>query len=228
MLHTGEWISFDRMADWCAREGGSIDDRNNQYARLRAAAYRQLDEAMTSGQFDKDGRSRVVYPPGLVLMGYQRKLRMTREWYAKSPDGEGRTAILECCWVPRDMARRWLATKRVPLPPWLSSEDAAQGKKAVAPAKPHTPQAVMAAKNLVSHPQKRRGPPRTERNRAATMMVNDIRAGKRTLDELHGMKQDTLAYDYGLKSRDTARKALADAVNIVAISSCDKIAPNDK
>jgi hypothetical protein len=48
---------------------------------------------------------------------------MTRQAYELSPEGPARRAVLECCWVPRDMARRWLEEKRLHLPPWLSSPE---------------------------------------------------------------------------------------------------------
>jgi hypothetical protein len=72
-------------------------------------------------------------------------------------------------------------------------------------------------------PPKRRGPPATMMNRAAAQMVKDVRSGKCTLADLQTMKQESLAAEYGLKSRDTARKALkAAAAEIAGISNSDK------
>jgi hypothetical protein len=218
MRLSGEWISIAAIADWCSRENGSIRAGD----RLKEETYQQIGESLALGEFEEGGRSRMVYPEGLCLQEHRPWIRMTREnglW----PEGLARVDALELCWIPRELARRWLVNKRAPLPPSLFSEDVAQDNGAVAPAKPLSPRAMVAAKKLVSLPQKRRGPHPTERNRATAMMVEDIRAGKRTLDDLRNMKQDSLADCYGLKSRDTARKALASAVaEIVGISNSDK------
>jgi len=71
-------------------------------------------------------------------------------------------------------------------------------------------------------PKKKRGPKPTVMETAAQRMVADIRGGEVTLCDLKTMKQESLAQEYGVKSRDTARKALARAAEIVAISNPDK------
>jgi hypothetical protein len=77
--------------------------------------------------------------------------------------------------------------------------------------------------SLTTLPQKRRGPPATMMKRAAAQMVEDVRSGKWTLADLQTMKQDSLAAEYKLRSRDTARKALeAAAAEIAGISNSDK------
>ena len=61
-------------------------------------------------------------------------------------------------------------------------------------------------------PLKRSGPPPDVRDAAAARMVEDFRAKKQTPDTLLGMKQDSLASQYGVKSRTTARAALSQAI----------------
>ena len=71
------------------------------------------------GEFEHQGRSRVVYPEALILAMRPIRIRMSRELIDAAPFHSGRVAVLECCWIPCDLARQWLIGKRVPLPPWL-------------------------------------------------------------------------------------------------------------
>jgi hypothetical protein len=70
--------------------------------------------------------------------------------------------------------------------------------------------------------QKKRGPKSGLTNRAGQAMTADIQAGKVTLEALHEMKQNDLAYRYGVRSRDTASKAFRIAAQNVGISNPDK------
>ena len=58
---TREWINFAEIADWCARETGSIR-RNDQ---LMVEAYRNLGDALASGEFEEGGRARRWRPSPL-------------------------------------------------------------------------------------------------------------------------------------------------------------------
>lgn len=71
-------------------------------------------------------------------------------------------------------------------------------------------------------PKKRRGPSDAKRKAAVDRMREDIRSGRTSLQVLQQMKQVALASEYGLKSRDTARKALAEAAQFVGVSNTDK------
>ena len=53
-------------------------------------------------------------------------------------------------------------------------------------------------------------------------MIDDITAGRETLETLVIMKQVALASSYGLQSRDTAMKALAEVSKLVGVSITDK------
>ena len=73
-----------------------------------------------------------------------------------------------------------------------------------------------------SLPKKRRGPPDVKRQAAVQRMIDDITAGRETLETLGIMKQVALASSYGLQSRDTAMKALAEVSKLVGVSITDK------
>ena len=112
---TGEWINFARIADWCARESRSIRVDN----LLAAEAYLKLEEALARGEFEEGGRSRVRYPEGLYPPATPRTSRLTREMYEACADPKPRVDVLECCWIPRDLCRRWFNALRLDPPPWL-------------------------------------------------------------------------------------------------------------
>ena len=63
----------------------------------------------------------MVYPEGLCLPGIPPWIRMTRERYQAAPDPKPSVDVLECCWIPRNLCRRWFEARRIHLPPWLSS-----------------------------------------------------------------------------------------------------------
>jgi hypothetical protein len=110
-----EYINFAEIAEWCAKEDQSILPNEQK----RAAAYDTLERDLLAGEFnDENGKSRVLY-----LNPMTTKARMTREWLQDAIeynyDGKhGRSAFLPCCWMPRSMFVRWLATHRLgELPP---------------------------------------------------------------------------------------------------------------
>jgi hypothetical protein len=66
-----EWINFGEVADFCAREAGSIAPNEVN----RALAFEALADALIKGEFDRNGRPHVLYlHPGSM------KARMTWEW----------------------------------------------------------------------------------------------------------------------------------------------------
>lgn len=119
MQQSRDWVCFIDLADWCARESGSI----NPDERKRTIAYQQLGESLKLGEFGTGKHTQVAYPDGLILKRHNRYIRMTTQTYDKTPEGSGRRDVLERCWVPRDLARKWLEAKRLPVPPWLSFPD---------------------------------------------------------------------------------------------------------
>ncbi len=104
-----DWISFAEVAEWCARERGSIQVST----RLREDAYRELGEAIMRGEFEVNGLTRVTFRHRAVT-----RLKMTRKDFEDLPTDIART-YLQACWVPRAFAAQWFAARRIPLPPWV-------------------------------------------------------------------------------------------------------------
>src|SRR5262245_48599985 len=70
---TREWINFAEIAAWCADESGVVPNEE-----ARAAAYQKLQQDLLEGDFEENGRSRVLY-----LHPYTTKARMTRGWLTR-------------------------------------------------------------------------------------------------------------------------------------------------
>jgi hypothetical protein len=103
------WINFADIADWCSREGGSITPDETK----RAVALDGLAEDHLAGDFDENGRSRVLFLPLDV-----RKARLTRdelrEVIKHNYDGDrGRSQYLPNCWLARAMAEGFFARRRL-------------------------------------------------------------------------------------------------------------------
>jgi hypothetical protein len=104
-----EWINFAEIAEWCSKEDQSIVPN----AEKRTAAFDTLASDLLAGEFEENGRSRVLYLHPAVI-----KARMTREWLkdviGHNLDGHhGRSAYLAYCWIERRMFDRWLARHRL-------------------------------------------------------------------------------------------------------------------
>ncbi len=107
------WISIADIADWIATERGISDRRD---VILLAQGYDDLLNAMLSGEFDHDGRSRI-----LNLMPHSERLRLDvdtlrnmREFYVGTSMVSDE--VLPRCWVPRELARRWFLRRDLPWP----------------------------------------------------------------------------------------------------------------
>jgi hypothetical protein len=108
-----DWINFGDVADFCARETGSITPDEEK----RARAYDELADALIKGEFDRDDRSRVLY-----LHPSSKKARMTWEWFSDvfrfNIDGNrGQSEFLPYCWAPRAMMERFFEKRRLPTSP---------------------------------------------------------------------------------------------------------------
>jgi hypothetical protein len=104
-----EWINFAEVAEWCSKEDQSIVPSKAKCA----AAYDTLAIDLLAGEFEENGRSRVLYLHPAVT-----KSRMTREWLQDAIEhnydhDHGRSAYLAHCWIPRSMFDRWLAKHRL-------------------------------------------------------------------------------------------------------------------
>ena len=110
---TREWINFAEIAEWCSKEDQSIVPNKEK----GAAAYDTLARDLLAGEFEENGRSRVLY-----LHPATPKARMTREWLRDAIEhnydgAHGRSAYLAHCWLPRSLFDQWLAKHRLPESP---------------------------------------------------------------------------------------------------------------
>jgi hypothetical protein len=110
---TGEWINFAEIAEWCSKEDQSIVPSEQK----RAAAFDTLTSDLLAGEFEENGRSRVLYLHPAVA-----RARMGREWLKDVIDynwdgNNGRSAYLTHCWMPRRLFDHWLARHRLPESP---------------------------------------------------------------------------------------------------------------
>lgn len=105
-----QWINFDEITDWCAREDGSIRPDEEK----RALAFNTLAEDLRAGEFDEDGRSQVLF----LSPNSPKKARMTRDYLTNVIEtdfyDEGfRSEFLPFCWVRREMAEQWFEKRRL-------------------------------------------------------------------------------------------------------------------
>jgi hypothetical protein len=112
-LRKREWLNFEEIAVLCSELNGSgVPDE-----AARENAYRNLELGLLNGDFEENGRSRVLYlHPSTV------KTRMTREWYRDvveyNYDGcQGRSQFLPWCWISRSMYERFAAEHYLPIAP---------------------------------------------------------------------------------------------------------------
>ena len=122
------WLSFEEIADWCAREPGSV----RRTEGLRAQAYADLRDAMLAGEFGHGAGSRVLYfhpDPGAI----EERLRLApaglRTWldFYGADDPLITTQILSRCWLPHDLCRQWFERQGLV---WPSAFDPATLRRA--------------------------------------------------------------------------------------------------
>lgn len=124
-LQQGDWVPFNRIADWMGREEGTgrIDD-----SRV-TETYRDLLKGLRHGAFDRDGRCTVYY---LWFDETEYEARRAGSWLIGAVDeilGEGADfrkgvvgAYLMPCWVPRDVLLKWCENNKItPRPGWIES-----------------------------------------------------------------------------------------------------------
>jgi hypothetical protein len=132
-----EWINLWEIAEWCSEESSVVP---NEVAR--EAAYQKLQRDLLEGDFEENGRSRVLY-----LHPRTSKARMTRDWLTRLMEVYDQSTInsqyLAPCWIPREFFERWLAKHRMqahpqrfePKSPTASAttHPVSQARKAVVP-----------------------------------------------------------------------------------------------
>jgi hypothetical protein len=143
------WLSFEEIADWCAREPGTV--RRDE--TLRAQAYADLRDAMLAGEFGHGVQSRVLYlqpDPGPA----EKRLRLAPEGLRTWLDFYGAdnpvivTEILSRCWLPQDLCRRWYARQGLV---WPSAFDPPGAQRAApVPGKRLSPRSIVATREKSS------------------------------------------------------------------------------
>jgi hypothetical protein len=103
------WIRFIELAERYGRNIGV------------AEGYEQLRLAVMNGDFERAGRSRVLY-----LHPFAMHTKMTRDKMRNASETFPRTTLerhyLGCCWIPRDMAVAWCVARGVSVDGWLDGE----------------------------------------------------------------------------------------------------------
>lgn len=112
-----EWISFREIADWYSE----FASHGVPSEAARANAYDMLESDLLSGDFEEQGRSRVLY---LHFRHFRTvTARMTRQQLNDALDLDGlsladvRSQYLAPCWIPRHLFDRWLAKHELPPSP---------------------------------------------------------------------------------------------------------------
>jgi hypothetical protein len=131
---TRQWVNFAAIADWCARERGSIEPDEE----MRSAAYEQLRLALISGAFSVGGKSHALFFGDDVSW-----VRMTLERLAHiescfDPEFVYR-GFLRACWVPHELAGRWFDERNLPRPHHLFPPVTASGATGEVSSAAHAP-----------------------------------------------------------------------------------------
>jgi hypothetical protein len=108
------WIGVIDLVDWCAQSTTTASD--DEEAKAREVAYRRFAESVRRGEFERNGRSMLLYLDTLVTDdSASPRCRLTREQFeiafdaaAMPPAPSLPLTVLNCCWLPRELARRWL------------------------------------------------------------------------------------------------------------------------
>ena len=103
------WISFSELAERGGRNIGITEE------------YEQLKRAVIDGEFERNGRSRVLYLHPAVT-----RTKMTREWMRNVVETFSaetvRRQYLAPCWLPRELADAWCQS-------WNRRDDQAPKRK---------------------------------------------------------------------------------------------------
>jgi hypothetical protein len=108
------WIAFVEIVDWCVQTttAASLDEE----AKARQVAYQRLTDSVRKGEFERDGRSKILYLDTHVTGdGASPRCRLTRKQFeialdaaAMPPAPSLPLLVLGRCWLPRELACRWL------------------------------------------------------------------------------------------------------------------------
>jgi hypothetical protein len=138
-LRKRDWINFEEVAVLCSELDGSGVPNDAAFENAR----RNLERDLLTGDFEDNGRSRVLYLHPCTV-----KTRMTREWYQNAIqydyDGDrGRSQFLPWCWFSRTMYERWAAKHNLPIsPPRFRPQHAVTAVVAQATASGHSQKVI--------------------------------------------------------------------------------------
>jgi hypothetical protein len=149
------WIAFVNITDWCAQSttAAGVDEEK----KAKDLAYRRLADSILNGELEKGGRSKILYlDPTVMDDGALSQWWLTREQFevafevaAMPPAPSGPFAVLNCCWVPRELARNWLESHGYPWPSHFAPNEISLSAESA----PHNP------------PQQRRFGPKPTRDK---------------------------------------------------------------
>lgn len=131
---TRRWIAITDLVGWCAHSTTTASLEAE--AQAREVAYRRLINSLLKGEFERDDRSRILYLDTLVMSdGASPRCRLTREQFeiafdatAALPAPSLPITVLNCCWLPANLAQQWLEAHGYRLPPYLErSRGAGEG-----------------------------------------------------------------------------------------------------
>jgi hypothetical protein len=145
------WIAFDEIADWCARSMTATSATAEEEART--LAYDRLDQSVRKGEFETSckgqAQSRILYlEPSMTW------LTKDGRWLRREQLDYGFESIRDQaaqCWLPRELARQWLAWHGYP---WPAHFDPMPGSRMDASTGIRTPMSptVMRARQAVQAP----------------------------------------------------------------------------
>ncbi len=111
-----EWVCLADVADWCARASGDIKPDEER----RVIAFTELGRSLNAGEFEQNGRSRVLFLNPSTCLAKMTREQMSRIT-AANPSDIVRSCYLAHCWIPTALCRSWFDARRVLLPPWLKT-----------------------------------------------------------------------------------------------------------
>ncbi len=207
---TRAWIEVKKVASDISSPKG----RDWISPTSAGAVYAELRASFERGEFDAAEKLKVLF-----LCPHQRQWgRLTRERLSDLPDdGDGNSAWLQWCWVPRDLMAGWLRRKGVEIPQYMLS--GGQSDRGQIHGRVHDDVAKSAAVVMadaatplvlpLGH-RDRTGPQPILRIAIRDRMIQDYKGRP---DALEREKQETLKSAYGAKSRDTVVNARTEALN---------------
>ena len=188
-----EWINFHEIAEWYAERNGRFD------AGELDRAYDMLQRDLFFGDFEGDGRSRVLYSnPHLPEEPW-----MTQAFFdriiGEVTDREIVHLHLSRCWIPWRLFGRWLENHGLPLSPRFEPQDRERSE-----VERKEPRKKSSLSSTPPSNMRQRGRSAEKRERTIEAMRRDVE--ERGVAYLRDMREKELEATYRV-SRDTARKA---------------------